>query len=383
MKTSGFRFPVRLLAAAAAILMVAAAGCTNSEVTPSSSGVDDRPRKRVPMPTNAQKAQIVMTIDGEEITGEEYIPYLYAATKTAVEKYRLAYKDARTWETPFYYKDKSIEYTLAGYCHAVAQDGIVRARAVKKVMDREGILLSEDTLRELDGIVVSVSDRELKEIGCGREVFASFLEASECRELMLFNSWYGVGGSKGITSDDIKEYYETHYFSYMTCDYSLEDMSDQEKTDAINQLKQLEEYYWTDKDFEKVIAFASQSEVTDYAAFTYTPEMFSAVQNRVLGQNYFEYDMAEKIRQIPFNKTAVIQYDYTEGFPAASLVLRLPIKTFDKVNVENPEAFEVLVHQLSYDTFLEVLDQDCEKMEITIDEERMKPFDPMAFEFNV
>lgn len=171
-----------------------------------------------------------LTIDDYQVKAGIYIYYSYSALseakamaqkldesidvndRDALEKVKLEGKDFLTWV-----KDKTTE-TCANHV------------AVIKHFDELGLSLTEDEQKEIKTYIDSAWDAQSKMFegnGIGRESLEEVITMSFKTEA-VFNSFYGEGGSEGVTDDQLKDFYVDNH---MRAKYIAMDLHDAEGND--------------------------------------------------------------------------------------------------------------------------------------------------------
>ncbi len=218
-----------------------------------------------------------LTIDGYQVKAGVYIYYSYSALseakamaqkldesidqndRDALEKVKLEGKDFLTWV-----KDKTTE-TCANHV------------AIIKHFDELGLSLTEEEQKEINAYIDSAWDAQddmFEGNGIGKESLEEVITMSFKTEA-VFNSYYGEGGSEGVTDDQLKDFYVDNHMraKYIAMDLhdaegnDLDDAAKKEITDmADNFLKRAKE---AGKESEQAMLdefTAMQSEYDEYVS---------------------------------------------------------------------------------------------------------------------
>lgn len=187
-----------------------------------------------------------LTIDGVKIKAGIYIYYSYQAYTEAtstiqkqnsdldttdeevVKAQTIDGKDAETW-----IKDRTMEY-----CKEFV--------AIQKDFDAKGLELSAEQTNQVKNYISSAWDNsgETFEKNGIAESSVQDIFLSTYKEQELFQHYYGVDGEKGVTEDELKEYYEDNDARVRYITFDLKDGNgDLLKDDGKKEMKSMVEDY--------------------------------------------------------------------------------------------------------------------------------------------
>ena len=187
-----------------------------------------------------------LTIDGVKIKAGIYIYYSYQAYTEAtstiqkqnsdldttdeevVKAQTIDGKDAETW-----IKDRTMEY-----CKEFV--------AIQKDFDAKGLELSTEQTNQVKNYISSAWDSSGKtfEKNGIAESSVQDIFLSTYKEQELFQHYYGVDGEKGVTEDELKEYYEDNDARVRYITFDLKDGNgDLLKDDGKKEMKSMVEDY--------------------------------------------------------------------------------------------------------------------------------------------
>lgn len=208
---------------------------------------------------------VAMTVDGKEYSSGEYLAYLYNAyTEVFYGQTQLAMYAAYgqdPWAMTLPYGDDeetAVDLSVSDYIKQLAQDTIIRQKAIENKLDEAGLEWLEDDIKKADEQLESASANQLLEQGISMESFEKMYRAYICNESALFYGTYDNGGSKAMTEEEIRKYFDENFLSYKIIEMSLvddegKDLSEEDKKEVLDQLEKYREQYNTSKDFDKVI----------------------------------------------------------------------------------------------------------------------------------
>ena len=151
--------------------------------------------------------EVVMTIDGQEITAEEYL-YWVAYTVDYMVSYYFGSPEAIDWS------DTSIQE----YLKTNALDAVSLYRQAQMYAEEQNITLSEEELADLDAdIQQTIEDLGSQELYAERLSMSALTEAGFRSVLerfyfysALLDRLYGESGTTPVTSQDIQDYIEAN-----------------------------------------------------------------------------------------------------------------------------------------------------------------------------
>ena len=206
-----------------------------------------------------------MTVDGRTYSTGEYLAYLYNvyySMASQMQMYAMYGMDPWAQKLPYGEGDDEVELSTAEYIKKVAQDSIIRQKALENMMNEKGIEWDEEKLQELNDNLADLKSDAFIALGFNNKSYIDMLKATTLNEYSLFYGLYDNGGERAMSEDEIRAYFDENFLSYKIIEISLVDsqnkpLSDEEITeikDRINKYKEaFDETEMTSEDFDKII----------------------------------------------------------------------------------------------------------------------------------
>lgn len=157
----------------------------------------------------------IMTVDGEELNAGVYINNMLS--EYAIQSYYAQYFSSGDTDTEFLEREYEEGKTYSEHFKEYALQQTLRGVASDKLFKDAGLELSEDDKQEIADSVQSALDNfgedYLNEQGISKESVEICYTYSKEQEL-LFDHYYGEGGTNEVTDDDIKSYLSENYLRY-------------------------------------------------------------------------------------------------------------------------------------------------------------------------
>lgn len=307
-----------------AILMVGlTAGLTAcSEKDRDSSNPSSSQTEIEPPFADLGKSTVLMKVDGQEVTAEQYIPYLYSNFNEQYYQsglYMLESLGGTAWAEEWEIEGKT--YDLAAYIHYLAQKEVISRRAVEIMMEQYQITLSPEEEEELRADVDRFSDEQIKQYGFTRQAYESMLRHNYNGQA-LFYSLYDEGGAYAVPEEEVYRFFRENFLTYKAIELDLTDDDGNElqglaREAVMNRLERYLELYRQSGDFDKLIAYAGTENPGSYENFSYElPEGGNRVD--IVFTLHKEENPAETIKDMAFGEVRIAEYD-----GKAALLLRL------------------------------------------------------------
>ncbi len=204
-----------------------------------------------------------MTVNGEDVTTGEYLANLYNIFYQMYYNQGLYYYEQYgqdVWGQSYTYGegDATQKLVLDDYIKQIAQDAIVRQKAVASLMGTYGITLTAELQEELDTQMESVSNSTFLQYGFNKESYRKMTTAYYYNEQALFYGLYDEGGQRAIPEKDIRAYFDKNYLTYKIIEISLVDsdgnaLDEEEIAEIMEQLEGYLAIYNETGDFDKAI----------------------------------------------------------------------------------------------------------------------------------
>lgn len=193
----------------------------------------------------------IMTVEGEGLNAGVYINNMLS--EYAVQSYYAQYFSSSDTDTEFLEREYEEGKTYSEHFKEYALQQTLRGVAADKLFKDAGLELSEDDKQEIADSVQSTLDNfgedYLNEQGISKESVEICYTYSKEQEL-LFDHYYGEGGTDEVTDDDIKSYLSENYLRYKMIKISRTPTStegdtatDEEKEAAEKKAKTLADKY--------------------------------------------------------------------------------------------------------------------------------------------
>lgn len=193
----------------------------------------------------------IMTVDGEGLNAGVYINNMLS--EYSMQSYYAQYFSSGDTDTEFLERDYEEGKTYSEHFKEYALQQTLRGVAADKLFKDAGLKLSDDDKKEIADSVQSALDSlgedYLNEQGISKESVEICYTYSKEQEL-LFDHYYGEGGTEEVTDDDIKSYMSDNYLRYKMITISRAPTStegdtatDEEKEAAEKKAKALADKY--------------------------------------------------------------------------------------------------------------------------------------------
>lgn len=376
--------------------------------------------------TGCSTPRVAMTVDDKEYSTGEYLAYLYSAYSqmyyTDLYYYSYyGYTEDQIWEMTFPYgeEDEEVELELAEYLKKLAQDSMIRQKALEDMMEKYGVTISEEDLADMETQLEGMTDSDVLPMGFNMEHYRSMTKAVSYNEDTLFKALFDVGGQEGTTDEELRTYFEENYLSYKSIEISLvDDEGNDLSEDEIKAIKKRLEGYLADYkkngDFDAVIedyneeeaaatatttttgtgtttTTASTTTTTTAATTTTTATETEATDSTTAGTTttttdpnlvniegadyYTDEDFLNVLKEIKEGEAKIVEYKKSGTTATMALVLRLdPEKANGKDYYDN--SYESILYNAKYDTFDEMVQKVIDELTVDISDRAVKMCDP-------
>lgn len=367
---------------------------------------------------------VAMTVDGKDYTTGEYLAYLYNAY-TQVYSQQLyyyassGYTEEQIWALtlPYGEDDDKVDLELNEYLKKLAQDTMIRQKALENMMKKYDISISDEDKKEMDEQLKDLKDDSILKMGFNSEHYKNMFKAVNYNEKSLFYGLYDVGGKEGMTEDEMREYFDKNYLSYKMIEIPLADSDGKDlgEADVTKIKKRLEGYlsqYNKNGDFDKVIeaynadeaksTSSSGSTTTTTTGTTTTTATSSTgstastdgsktdgssstgstttttnpnLKNIEGADSYSDEDLLKAVQSVKEGEAKIVEYKKEGKTKTMALILRLdPEKANGADYYKN--SHEGIVYNAKYKTFNDMVKKTVEGLKVDISDRAVKMCDP-------
>lgn len=176
-----------------------------------------------------------LTVDGTQVKSGIYIYYSYSALQEAISKAKENDSSIKEDDEKALKKCKIDGTDFMTWIQDKATDNCAYHVAVNKHFDELKLTLSDEDKEKLEQYVDSSWEQNgdmFTKSGIGKESIHEVMETS-FKSDEIFDAYYGEGGSKGITDEQVREYYEKNnarvkYVKIALTDSNGNDLEDKE-----------------------------------------------------------------------------------------------------------------------------------------------------------
>lgn len=388
-----------------------------------------------------------MTVDGQTYSTGEYLAYLYQAfSQTYLNSY-LSYYEQQGMDVwgqtyPYGEDDDAEQLKLDEYIKRLAQDMIIRQKALEKLMAQHGLSALPDDVKAADEYLATVKESNTLALGFSKENYAKMYKAVATMERGAFFGLYDAGGKREVPTTDIETYFNDNYLSYKIIEISLvdsdnKDLSEDEQKEIKDRLAKYLDMYESSKDFDKVIEQyekdeeAKKEETSSTASTTAGTDSITAVTDTTTAattaadsttaasgsttdaattdssttsttaaaeeeeeeeetdpnrrdidaKEYGDEDFTNALKKVEINTAKVIEYKKGGSKNTAALVLRLDPK---EVKGKTPEeVFEdkhdEILYKLKSEEFNAEVDAIIKDLSVEVNKTTIRKCDPKKF----
>ena len=185
--------------------------------------------------------------DGEEIKAGIYIGYLQ---DVLIDQINELYYDGVTED---YFSQQVEGKSLAEYVKEKALQSTKENYAIKKQFESEGLSFTDEEIKLLNTNFNDAWDNSgelFEEIGVGKESYKEIYR-DYLRRSKLFTHYYGEGGEKAPTDDEMVKYIDDNYMRYKIMTFYKSSSEDEATADEANAkaLESRDKYYEIGKDY--------------------------------------------------------------------------------------------------------------------------------------
>lgn len=212
---------------------------------------------------------VALTVDNVTYEMGDYLAYLYASYYNIYyNRYLYYYEQMGTdvMSQTFTYKEETLK--LEDYLKRVTVDTMVRQKAVSDLLEKYGLSVSEDKVKELEKNFEGMTDNSKLDPMTGKSAIdmgftlKRYIKASETYSLnenALFYGLYDKGGERAVADDKIRSYFDDNYLSYKIIEVTMQDDNKADLDEAgqkkiTDNLNKYLEQYQKSGDFDAVIA---------------------------------------------------------------------------------------------------------------------------------
>ena len=171
--------------------------------------------------------------DGQQLTTGEYLAYLYLTFEntynSAYEYYNQYAAYTGTYTDPltqtYTYEEGGEEMSFYDYVVRLTQDNIKAQIILNQMIKDNGLSWDADGLSDYNQTVAELQKDAFIDLGFNNESYTSALKSLTLSWDSAFYGMYGEGGkhAKAVTSEELKNYFDTNYVSYKMLNIALTD----------------------------------------------------------------------------------------------------------------------------------------------------------------
>lgn len=221
--------------------------------------------------------EYAMTINGENVTTGEYLANLYNAFVQLYYNQGLYYYEqygSDVWGQSYPYGegDATQNLPLSDYMKQMAQDSLVRQRAIASLMEKYGVSLSAEDQEDLESQMEGISNSNILALGFNKDNYRKMITGT-FNEQGLFYGLYDEGGQRAISAEDLRAYFDANYLTYKSIEISLVDsdgeaLPEEEIAEITEQLEGYLAIYNETGDFDKAIEQYTEDNSTSSSTTT-------------------------------------------------------------------------------------------------------------------
>ncbi len=128
--------------------------------------------------------------------------------------------------------DDAKELSLDEYVKQLTKDTIIRQEAVKELMKQYKIEWDAELLKTAEENLGDLKTDAYLHLGFNNARYINMYKAVALNESSLFKGLYDDGGIKEVSDADERAWFDKHYYSYKSIEFSLVDSESKELSDA-------------------------------------------------------------------------------------------------------------------------------------------------------
>lgn len=332
--------------------------------------------------TGCSTPKVALTVDGKDYSTGEYLANLFSAYSYAYSDGGLGYAEQQgydIWSQMYTYENQQLD--LSAYLREVAIDDIIRQKAIANLMEKEGVVMDEETAKEaqatLNGFTSDDWDMFLS-YGIGKENYTNMFMASY-NEQALFMARYDKGGSKAVAEEDIRKYFDDNYLSYKMISVNMmsndAEMTEDKQKTIKEELEKYLKLYNDGKSFNEVIA------QYNYDTSTNTDKKLETLTDADTRQDLDagttdETDFANTIKTIKEGEAKVVTYKQGGTELTAALILRLDPEEGDDRKTYFEDNRQNILAGIKYEEFNTEIQELANTLQYTVNQKAYKMCDP-------
>ena len=181
--------------------------------------------------------EIAMTVDGTEYSTGVYLAYLYNTYfslfyQGSYPLYYYTYQGKDPWAQKLPYGDDKTEMSVSDYIKLTTQDTIIRQKALENKLKEAKLNFLEKDVEQVNSTIKNMKQDALLRYGISKESYEKMLMAFSCNERALFYGTYDNNGSKAMSEDEIRKYFNDNYLSYKIIEIPLTDDDGKDLSEA-------------------------------------------------------------------------------------------------------------------------------------------------------
>ena len=328
--------------------------------------------------------KIAMTVDGKDYTTGEYLAYMLEVFQSVyVDQGLYSYEQqgVDVWSQTYTYNSQNVQ--LDEYIKKMTVDSIIRQKALENMMEKEGVVPSEDSTKTVEETLKQISEKDLLVYGVGLESYKAMLNAYYRNEVSLFLARYDKDGSNPVAETEIRKYFDENYMSYKAISVELTDgngkeLSEEKKKEATDKLQTYLDMYNKGTDFNKVVA------QYNYDISTSSDKKLEELTDKDTRKDLEatateDTQLVEAIKGLKFGEVKLVTYKSKGTTPTAAIILRLdPEKGegYENAFVDNRSN---ILYGIKYEEFNKEVEEAAKALTYTVDERAYKMCNPKKF----
>lgn len=181
---------------------------------------------------------VAMQVNGTTYEMGDYLAYMFETINSDYQLYMYyayyGYGSEDIAEQTFTYGEGDDSKTLSfdEYVKQLTEDTIIRQEAVKKLMAQYKIEWDEELIKTVDENLKDLKADTYLYLGFNNTRYINMYKAISLNESSLFKGLYDDGGIKEVSDADERTWFDEHYYSYKSIEFSLVDSDSKALSDA-------------------------------------------------------------------------------------------------------------------------------------------------------
>lgn len=181
---------------------------------------------------------VAMQVNGTTYEMGDYLAYMFETVNSDYQLYMYyayyGYDSEDIADQTFTYGEGDDAETLSldEYVKQLTKDTIIRQEAIKKLMAQYKIEWDEELIKTVDENLKNLKADTYLYLGFNNTRYINMYKAISLNESSLFKGLYDDGGIKEVSDADERTWFDEHYYSYKSIEFSLVDSDSKALSDA-------------------------------------------------------------------------------------------------------------------------------------------------------